>query len=72
MSNLPGPTIADCKEIAQRFRKRGVLLLTVDSQQFCVTSYGMTAKQCRQLRVINDFLADAIERGEIDLIAFTE
>jgi hypothetical protein len=69
---MPNPTIAGCKEIAQRFRKRGVLLLTVDSQQSCVTSYGMTRKQCDAMRKVNDFLADAIERGEINLSAFTE
>ena len=66
------PTVNDCRDLAYRFRQSGVLLLTIGGGKFAVTSYGADRRRCDALRKVNDFITDAIERGEIDLGAFRE
>ena len=62
---MPEPTITDAKELATRYRKRGVIVFHVGAGRFGFTSYGMTRKDCDALRSVVDKIADMIQDGTI-------
>jgi len=76
-SRLPGikprkfkpsfPNVVRAQQLAEEGYLDGVLIVAFGDGQFCVTTYGATRKQCAALKKVNDFIADAIESGKIDI-----
>lgn len=63
-------TIPDAKELAYRLRKAGVAIFTLSGGRFGFASYGMTARQCKQLGKLCDRMMELVQSGEVDLSAF--
>lgn len=59
------PTIKDAKDLAVKYRKRGVVILFVDDIQFGVASYGMRRRDCDDMRQVADAVFEAIHKGRI-------
>lgn len=54
------PTIADAKALALKYPVRGVVVLSFGGGQYGLASYGVTRRDCDDLRTVVDDLAELI------------
>ena len=60
-------TIQDAKDLSYKYRKRGVIIIHFSQDQFGVASYGITRKDCDNMKKVSDQIFDRITNGEITL-----
>ena len=65
----PDPKVADCREVARKWRMTQTIVLGFDQAKgtFAIASYGETAEMCANARKINERIAAMIARGELSL-----
>ncbi len=66
------PSIRTARHLATRGNLSGVLIVSFCSENFCVTTYGATKKQCAALKVFNEQLSCDVEDGMYELDALFE
>ena len=59
----PSPKVADCRDIARKWKKECVIIITIDSQgQIEMATYGEDKDKCNCARDLGNTAFDAIER----------
>jgi len=64
---MPHPTIGDAKALATKYRKRGVVILSFDADQYGVASFGHTRADCSAMRGVVEQIGDLIRDELIEI-----
>jgi len=69
MAYNPDSKVADCREIARKWRMTQSIVIGLDQAKgaFAIASYGETTERCANARKINERIAAMIASGELSL-----
>jgi hypothetical protein len=60
MAFNPCPKVATCREVAQKYGKRQVIILMMDDDTLEYASYGENAQMCKDAKKLADVAYEAI------------